>query len=357
MKSVTPDITVIVPLLNEAAELPELFATLNRQEGCRFELILSDGGSSDGSQRIITSLMESCRFPVKLIQSEVGRGRQMNAGAAIVAAPLLLFLHADSRFDDERALSSGVAVFGRHDTTPPAHFAARYRLRFRRSVQVPSLAYFFYEAKARLPKSECIRGDQGFLVSRSLFDKTGGFDESLPFLEDVRFASSVDTHTEWLLLPSAISTSARRFEREGLRERQILNAIIINNTVAGWNDFFTELPALYRPHSISGKRDLAPLLAAIHTLINRQTPQWKRSFWQSTGRHVAGNAWQLLFWLDVRNAFRNSDDPDFVTPRWLSFYEQRLATIFSSVTAATVAQLLTKAWLRWILITKASRTA
>ena len=56
MITTPPDISLIVPLLNEAAELPGLFASLSAQEGVRFEVILCDGGSSDGSQQLCREL-------------------------------------------------------------------------------------------------------------------------------------------------------------------------------------------------------------------------------------------------------------------------------------------------------------
>src|SRR5450631_2618475 len=44
-----PELSIIVPVLNEAEELPALFATLADQHGISFELIICDGGSSDGT--------------------------------------------------------------------------------------------------------------------------------------------------------------------------------------------------------------------------------------------------------------------------------------------------------------------
>lgn len=357
MDSITPAIAVIVPLLDEAAELPALFFTLSQQIECRFELILCDGGSRDGSQQIISALTASCGFPVTMLHTERGRGRQMNAGAAVARGQLLLFLHADTRFDDRRALGNAIGYLQNQAATTAQLVAARFRLSFRRSDSTPSLSYFFYRSKARLPRVECIRGDQGLLLSRSLFDLVNGFDESLPFLEDVRLAATVAGHTDWLLLPVTISTSARRFEREGLLQRQTLNAIIVNNALIGWSDFFTALPGLYRLHAVSGKLQLVPVLAAIRTLLRQQKPHWRRFFWQSTGRHIAANAWQLFFWLDVRRAFRYGDTVDVNNRRWLTFYEMKLGPFFSSRYAALAAQLLTRLWLWWMLLTKTSRTA
>lgn len=355
----TPDISIIVPVLNEAGELAGLLASLAGQKKVSLEVILCDGGSSDGSQRIVSALSAECRFPVRLIRTECGRGRQMNAGAAMAASELLLFLHADSRFDESDALLKAVDLFRSLATGDRAEFAARFCLRFRRSTSDNSLPYFFYEAKARLPRRDCLRGDQGFLLSRRTFNGVGGFDESLPFLEDLRLVAALPPCLDWQLVPAGISTSARRFESEGLLQRQTLNAIIANNFQLGWNRFFEKLPGLYRNHchTSGGKLLLYPILKDISRMLGQASAEWRSEFWRGTGRHVAANAWQLFFWLDVRSAFRRKGDPGEVRTGWLDFYHQRLERLFLSPFAALAARSAVRLWLRWMLFRGTRQTA
>lgn len=352
----SPDITVIVPLLNEAGQLPQLFETLCRQTGVALELILCDGGSQDGCLPLAASLAARCPFPVRQLQTPCGRGRQMNAGAVAATADLLLFLHADSCFPNDTSLLSALESYRAQSPAGQTSFCARFGLEFRRSDHKPSLAFFFYEAKARLPRAECIRGDQGFLLSRTALAAVGGFDETLPFLEDIRLAAACSQRATWLLIPAVISTSARRFESEGLRERQTLNAIIVNNALAGWWEFFERLPGLYRLQNSGGRLQLLPILQDIRRMIDHARPAWQRAFWDSTGHHVAGNAWQLFYWLDVQRTFRAGGGPDQVEAYWLRFYERRLASFFESRTAAWLAQAAVRLWLRWNLSTGTSRT-
>ena len=349
MPTVKPDISIIVPILNEADQLPELLESLARQCGVTLELILCDGGSQDGSPEVVDELAATASFAVLFLQSGCGRGHQMNAGTGRSTANLLLFLHADSRFVSSDALLRALERYHSHTAEGSVRFAARFGLQFRRSDESPSLPFFFYEAKARLPRAECVRGDQGFLLSRTTLSELGGFDESLPFLEDLRLALAFGRCGAWQLVPALLSTSARRFESEGLLERQILNAIIVNNALAGWTQFFQELPGLYGRHDAGGRLQLQPILAGISRMINNSSAEWQHSFWQATGRHVAGNAWQLFFWLDVRRAFRAGQTAGEVQPAWLSFYEQRLGSIFESRPATWLAQTLVKLWLRRML--------
>jgi len=347
----TPEVSIIVPVLNEAAHLPPLFATLAGQRGVSFELILCDGGSGDDTPQQAALLARQAPFTTEVVRVPRGRGRQMNAGAAVAHADTLLFLHADSTFATGDALARGLsalrarqAAIGRHEV------AGRFALRFRRRSDAPSLAYFFYEAKARLPRKECIRGDQGFMLSRSFFRVLDGFDEQRPFLEDLHFVETAATRGDWLLLPAEIGTSARRFETEGLRERQVLNAIIVNSLVAEWEEFFAALPGLYRFDADAGRLALRPVLDGIRTLLSCRSGDWRRSFWQTTGRHVAANAWQIFFWLDARRAFAQDRGPGEVEPRWLGRYERRLKRFFCSRPAALAAAALVRLWLRGMLL-------
>jgi rSAM/selenodomain-associated transferase 2 len=346
-----PELSIIVPVLNEISELPPLFDTLARQVGVSFELILCDGGSSDGTRQSVAELAANSPFAVRSIGTARGRGRQMNAGAAEASGELLLFLHADSRFSDQHALHKAAQVIReRVAGSNTQAIAARFALRFRRSCGSPSLAYFFYEAKARLNRTDCIRGDQGFLIPQTFFHQLGGFDQSLPFLEDVRLAALVALNGEWSLLPAGISTSARRFETEGFYERQVVNAIIANNHVVEWTEFFLSLPGLYSCNAESGRLLLYPLLEGIRAMLAGRPPAWLLKFWSATGRHVASNTWQIFFWLDARRAFRGGRTPDDVSPRLLGIFERRLARLFHTPLAAFVTAGAVWIWFRLLLV-------
>jgi rSAM/selenodomain-associated transferase 2 len=356
MITTPPDISLIVPLLNEAAELPGLFASLSAQEGVRFEVILCDGGSSDGSHHVCRELGASATFAVHTVSSPCGRGLQMNAGAGIARGDLLLFLHADSHFSTSDALRVAVAAYRKLQPATAVPVAARFRLRFRRQDALPSLAYFFYESKARLNRADCVRGDQGFLLHRSLFHSLGGFDTSLPFLEDVRLAAAVARIGRWLLLPAEISTSARRFEREGLYERQVVNAIITNAVAADWTEFFYALPGIYHCNCLSGRLQLFPLLDGIRALLAAKPASWRRAFWRTTGRHVAGNIWQIFYWLDVRSSFISGASPDDVPTQRLLWFQRHLERNTRGLPAEAVTAAAVWIWFRATLLSQRRST-
>lgn len=346
-----PELSIIVPVLNDAAELRGLFASLAEQAGVAFEVILCDGGSTDDIQKLVAEWTRNRCFRLRMIDTSRGRGFQMNAGADAAAGKILLFLHADSRFTRCDSLLSGIQAYRSCLLETAAPCAARFRLRFRRSESSPSLAYYYHEAKARLNRGDCIRGDQGYLIDRTTFEQLGRFDSSLPFLEDVRLAALLAAQGDWLLLPCEITTSARRFEQEGFYERQVANVIIVNAADTGWNELLAALPGLYRCDCASGRLSLFPLLNGVRTMINNHSRQWRSSFWLATGAHVAANAWQIFFWLDARRSFRSGQSVDRVEPLWLNLYEDRLKPALETRPAARLAKFLTRIWLWWMLKT------
>ncbi len=84
-------LSVIVPVLNEVAGVPELCAHLMPYARQSVEVILVDGGSEDGTAELVEHL------GFRLIRSPRGRALQMNSGAATARGDVLLFLHADTR--------------------------------------------------------------------------------------------------------------------------------------------------------------------------------------------------------------------------------------------------------------------
>lgn len=347
MPSESLQISVIVPVLNEAPAVAALFDTLAAQREAALELVIADGGSDDGTVAAVRALAAAVPFPVTVVTAGRGRGRQMNAGYRAARADTLLFLHADCAFPDPLALrtareSLDAAIARRGNAQVAGHF----RLRFARSDATPSLPWHFYEWKARLHRPGCTHGDQGFLLRRSFFEEAGPFDESLPILEDVALAARIAAAGEWLLLPAEIVTSARRFEVEGVRERQTVNALLMNFAHIGWDDGVAELVAGYRNQGRTERLRLAPILRRIDGLLHRLSPAERRRLWHATGGYVRGNAWQLPFALDARRHFRAGDPAGSGKATLLALHDRFFDRLTDHWGGEAVAALLTWLWFR-----------
>ena len=83
-------VSIIIPVINEAAHLKEMLNHLQvfRENG--HEVIVVDGGSTDSTIDVVKPLADH------LVSSDAGRAKQMNAGANIAEGDVLLFLHADT---------------------------------------------------------------------------------------------------------------------------------------------------------------------------------------------------------------------------------------------------------------------
>ncbi|HUS34086.1 MAG TPA: TIGR04283 family arsenosugar biosynthesis glycosyltransferase [Verrucomicrobiae bacterium] len=188
-------ISVIIPALNEARELPE---TIARISGAA-EIIVADGGSDDRTQDF---------KGVTVIQAPRGRASQMNAGAAIAKGDVFLFLHADTwlrggALDSiSRAMEDSEVVGGA----------------FQRWFRTDSI---FLKATCALAtfRNRAIGwhlGDQGIFCRSEIFRGLGGF-ANMRALEDVDFSRRMGRKGRLVTLGPAVLTSARRFEEGALR--------------------------------------------------------------------------------------------------------------------------------------------
>jgi len=293
-----PELSVVVPVYNEAASIVPFLRAMSDQRQVRMELIISDGGSGDDGIAAAQRAGEGLPFPLRVIRGARGRAGQLNRGADAALAPTLLFLHVDSSFPDSlafrRALDALAAATGSGNTSVAGHFALEFHF-----DGPPPLPYRFYGAKARLDRPGCTHGDQGFLIGADFFSRVGPFDATLPLMEDTFLAERVRSTGSWLLLPARIRTSPRRFLSEGLLPRQTLNAILSNLAAIGQLGLIEELRRSYVSQHAAQRLKLGPFLAPLKASIAALPHGERVRFWHNTGGFVAGNAWQIPFFIDL----------------------------------------------------------
>lgn len=194
-------LSIIVPVLDEAAELPDLLAHLLPQINHDTELIFADGGSCDGSGEIIEGA------GLKLVRAARGRARQMNAAAAQATGDILLFLHADTRLplgaatEIERALATGRHAWGRFDV-----FINGRPLMLRVVSRLMNV-------RSRL--TGIATGDQAIFMTRQAFDSVGAFPDQL-LMEDVEISKRLLRLTHPACVKRCVQTSGRRWQTRGV---------------------------------------------------------------------------------------------------------------------------------------------
>ncbi|HUS23462.1 MAG TPA: TIGR04283 family arsenosugar biosynthesis glycosyltransferase [Candidatus Binatia bacterium] len=332
-----PELSVVIPALDEVHALPQLIEQLHAQEGVTLEIIVADGGSRDGTAQRAEAA------GARVVQAPRGRAIQMNQGAATARAPLLLFLHADCGFTSPTQLRDAVRALREvmaHQPRSAGHFGLRFA---RRSLGHP-LFYRYLEEKTVSNRPGTINGDQAMLLPAAWFRELGGFDQRLPFLEDQRFAARIVAHGRWVLLPGRLLTSARRFETEGHYRRYTLMSLIMGMHAAGADEFFAHASRLYASQAETGRLRLSVALGLLReTLAGMGWRRALRTIWRA-GRYARQNAWQPFFFCDV--ALR-----PLIGPRdpFLAFHDGVFARVTDNVVFDALAALLLAVWFLGVL--------
>lgn len=197
----SPELSIVVPVYNESANVPELLSHLKPYQDKGYEVILVDGQSTDDS----FDLIQAQGFTV--ICSERSRALQMNQGARHATGDILLFLHADTRLPDNadalivQALAKPNAVWGRFD----AFIVGRH----------PLLKVVARMMNWRSRLTGIATGDQAIFVRRTVFESSGGYAQQ-PLMEDVELCRRLLKLGKPECLTAKIATSGRRWEQRGV---------------------------------------------------------------------------------------------------------------------------------------------
>lgn len=209
-------ISVIIPTLNAEAGLPGCLAALGEglEAGLIRELILSDGGSTDGTLPIAHAA------GAEVVTGPPSRGGQLRRGAEAAEGGWLLVLHADTRLAP--GWSDTVLDF------LPVGKAGYFKLAFATRHPMGRIVAGWANLRARhlgLPY-----GDQGLLVRRDIYDASGGYPDS-PLMEDVALARAL--RADLSCLDATAITSAERYDRDGWLRRGARNLLTLIRYLAG----------------------------------------------------------------------------------------------------------------------------
>jgi rSAM/selenodomain-associated transferase 2 len=204
-------LSIIVPTLDASAYLPATFAAL-AEAGA--ELVVVDGGSSDGTAAVAHAA------GARVVVAPRGRGIQLAAGAAAAGGDWLLFLHADTRPEP------GWAAAAHRFIAAPGNASRAGYFRFALDDPAPEARRLERAVAWRCRVLALPYGDQGLLLSRALYEATGGF-RPLPLMEDVDLVRRLGRR-RLVALPAAALTSAERWRRDGWRRRSARNLLCLS---------------------------------------------------------------------------------------------------------------------------------
>jgi rSAM/selenodomain-associated transferase 2 len=200
MKPNNPQISIIIPVLNEEASIDRILAYLKNNSATVNikEILVVDGGSTDNTVTIAS------QYDCKVLLSAKGRAKQLNFGAKHASAAVLYFLHVDTLPPNNFDVSILEAIFNCHQT-------GCFQLKFDSKSRFLNFFAWFSRVNHKL----CRGGDQSLFISKTLFEKSDGFNENYVVYEDNEFIGRLYKMTPFKILPRKVKTSARRYEERG----------------------------------------------------------------------------------------------------------------------------------------------
>jgi rSAM/selenodomain-associated transferase 2 len=196
-----PALSIVIPVLNDAAALERTLGALVRGGTAGCEVIVVDGGDDPACAAAASA------HGARYLRVAPGRARQMNAGAERARGRLLLFLHADTRLPPgalHRVLqrcARGASCWGRFDVTLDAH-GWPFRV-------------IEWAMNSRSRITGIATGDQALFVARALFREVGGY-PTIELMEDIALSARLRAAEPPVCLRERVVTSARRWQRGGV---------------------------------------------------------------------------------------------------------------------------------------------
>lgn len=200
MKPSKPQISIIIPALNEAACIGQLLDWLVQNSTAKHinEILVVDGGSTDTTRELALSK------GARVITTKKGRAKQLNLGAAAAYGDILYFLHVDTfppKNFDKSIISS----------VEKGNEVGCFQMKF--DSNSPFLNFFAWFSRLNL--KICRGGDQSLFITKNLFIATGGFNEQYTIYEDNEFIGRLYKISRFTVLPQHVRTSARKYREKG----------------------------------------------------------------------------------------------------------------------------------------------
>lgn len=209
-------VSIVVPSYQQAAFLPATLASLEAQAGVELEIIIQDGGSTDGSVEIIREF--AARSVAKIIwesRSDGGQSPAINCGLRKATGEIVGYLNSDDVLYPG-ALAAVAACFNREPATMLVYGNGDY-LDAAGGVLSPYPVEAWDLERLRL---SCYICQPACFWRRELHGRLGWFDETLWGAFDYDFWLRVGRHEQAAHLDRALAgsrchTDAKTFSQRG----------------------------------------------------------------------------------------------------------------------------------------------
>jgi glycosyltransferase involved in cell wall biosynthesis len=195
-------LSVITPSLNQARYLRECLHSVRNAAAqaapAEVEHIVIDGGSADGTLDILRTAPD-LRW---ISEPDGGQAQAINKGLAMATGDILAYLCADDLYEPS-ALGRVLAVFA-SDETADVVYADYYFLEGDSGRKRRKSAARFSPDKLR---DRNPLGQPAVWWRRRIYEKFGGFDESLHYCMDHEYWLRLGPRVRWHYLPEPLAVS------------------------------------------------------------------------------------------------------------------------------------------------------
>jgi rSAM/selenodomain-associated transferase 2 len=210
-------VSVVIPVLEDAASLEAILETLHAAPSGPDEIIVVDGGSGD--ECVTVALQHECAY----LRTRPGRGHQLDAGGNCASDDVIWFLHADAHPGDSAIESIRRAI---EDGATGGYF--RFRFTGKLTWYKRLLARLInWRAQFGIPY-----GDQGLFFRKSDYIELGGFADA-PLFEEVMLVKAARRSGPFVEIANPIGVSSRRWERDGWLRRTLENRLLALGYILG----------------------------------------------------------------------------------------------------------------------------
>ncbi|MGF1459706.1 MAG: TIGR04283 family arsenosugar biosynthesis glycosyltransferase [Leptolyngbyaceae cyanobacterium] len=210
------NVSIIIPVLNEAKTLERTLRCLQILHPAAQEIIVVDGESSDETVAIAQS------YPVVVFTApQRGRAAQMNYGAQQATGDILCFVHGDTLVPDDlvaiidKTLAAPAIAGGGFISIMAGAVATRWLVSGHNALKTHYAVLLFRPWRYFRDGLRLLFGDQVMFCRRADFWTCGGFDAALPIMEDADLCLRLSTLGRLVQINRTVQSSDRRVAKWG----------------------------------------------------------------------------------------------------------------------------------------------
>jgi rSAM/selenodomain-associated transferase 2 len=216
-------VSIIIPTLNEAANLERTLHQLTLLNPPAFEVIVVDGGSEDETVKVAKQIFESLNRTLNvqvILSQQPGRSIQMNYGASTATGDFLCFLHADTLVPDDliavinKTLGEPNVACGGFISLMSGSQTTRWGISLHNYLKT-YYAPLLFKPHLFFRGLRLLFGDQVMFCRRIDFWDCGGFDQALPIMEDGDLCLKLVKKGRIYLVNRIVQSSDRRVAKWG----------------------------------------------------------------------------------------------------------------------------------------------